>query len=128
LWHCIERCIFLFTRQVAKAFLFLNAFFIIIKKYFASTELSLSQRVEYLSRAILCVKSGESGVGGRAAGELLHHLEEKMEVLLALLPVLEVLLVGGRWQSSRGAATSCRGENGSITSIITGIRSVISRG
>jgi hypothetical protein len=51
-----------------------------------------------------------------------------MEVLLALLPVLEVLLVGGRRQSSRGAATSSRGENGGITSIITGIRSVISRG
>ena len=45
-----------------------------------STELSLSNRVEYLSRAILCVKSGEAGEGGRAAGELLHHLEEKMEV------------------------------------------------
>ena len=35
---------------------------------------SLSGRVSYLSRAIMCVKSSEG------AGELLHHLEEKMEV------------------------------------------------
>ena len=49
-----------------------------------STELSLSSRVEYLSRAILCVKSGGEGGAGtntRGAGELLHHLEEKMEVI-----------------------------------------------
>ena len=50
--------------------------------FVSSTDLSLSHRVEYLSRAILCVKSGETGVGGRVAGELLHHLEEKMEVKL----------------------------------------------
>jgi len=44
----------------------------------------LSSRVEYLSRAILCVKSGGEGGAGtntRGAGELLHHLEEKMEVI-----------------------------------------------
>ena len=36
---------------------------------------SLEGRISYLSRAIMCVKSSEG------AGELLHHLEEKMEVL-----------------------------------------------
>jgi len=51
-----------------------------------STELKLSSRVEYLSRAIMCVKSAEGGAG---AGELLHHLEEKMEVARVQLMVLE---------------------------------------
>ena len=40
---------------------------------------SLEGRISYLSRAIMCVKSSEG------AGELLHHLEEKMEVLLKFL-------------------------------------------
>ena len=50
-----------------------------------STELSLSGRVSYLSRAIMCVKSSEG------AGELLHHLEEKMEVARVQLAVLEAV-------------------------------------
>merc|ERR1719193_196125 len=54
-----------------------------------STELNLHSRVEYLSRAILCVRSGESGANSRGAGELLHHLEEKMEVARVHLMVLE---------------------------------------
>jgi len=48
-----------------------------------STELSLAGRVSYLSRAIMCVKSSEG------AGELLHHLEEKMEVARVQLAVLD---------------------------------------
>ena len=62
----------------------------------SSTELSLSHRVEYLSRAILCVKSGETGVGGRVAGELLHHLEEKMEVKLVGLGLVRGVRVAGK--------------------------------
>merc|ERR1719219_2580842 len=59
-----------------------------------STELDLAGRVEYLSRAVMCVKSSE---GSRAAGELLHHLEEKMEVARVQLQVKEavVCLPGG---------------------------------
>jgi len=56
-----------------------------------STELSLSGRVQYLSRAIMCVKSSEGGSANRAAGELLHHLEEKMEVARVQLQVLEAV-------------------------------------
>jgi len=56
-----------------------------------STELDLAGRVQYLSRAIMCVKSSEGGSGGRAAGELLHHLEEKMEVARVQLQVLEAV-------------------------------------
>lgn len=49
-----------------------------------TTELDLSGRVAYLSRAIMCVKTSGDG-----AGELLHHLEEKMEVARVQLTVLE---------------------------------------
>ena len=42
-----------------------------------SNELDLGGRVEYLSRAVMCVKSSEGGgAASRAAGEL----EEKMEM------------------------------------------------
>ena len=58
-----------------------------------STEINLQQRIEYLSRAIICVKSGEicmeSHRGG--TGQLLHDLEEKMEVARVQLQVLDSL-------------------------------------
>lgn len=43
-------------------------------------EVLLPQRIEYLARAILCVKSGQSMVSLASQGEFLHELEEKMEV------------------------------------------------
>ena len=53
----------------------------------------MKQRLEYLSRAIMCVKSGE--LGGESSkvgvGELLHDLEEKMEVARVQLQVVEAL-------------------------------------
>lgn len=58
-----------------------------------STEVNLHQRLEYLSRAIMCVKSGE--LGGESSkvgvGELLHDLEEKMEVARVQLQIVEAL-------------------------------------
>ena len=58
-----------------------------------STEVDLKQRLEYLSRAIMCVKSGE--LGGESSkvgvGELLHDLEEKMEVARVQLQIVEAL-------------------------------------
>ena len=45
-----------------------------------STDLPLTQRIEYLSRAIMCAKSATSLGGSTASGEFLHELEEKMEV------------------------------------------------
>ena len=44
-----------------------------------STEIDLNKRIEYLSRAVVCVKSGES-TASDASGDILHGLEEKMEV------------------------------------------------
>ena len=59
-----------------------------------STEINLQQRIEYLSRAIICVKSGEicmeSHRGG--TGQLLHELEEKMEVARVQLQILEKMV------------------------------------
>ena len=46
----------------------------IFGRFFQKKSCSLEGRISYLSRAIMCVKSSEG------AGELLHHLEEKMEV------------------------------------------------
>ena len=44
-----------------------------------STELTLKKRLEYLSRATVCAKSTGSIVS-TSEGELLHILEDKMEV------------------------------------------------
>jgi len=69
-----------------------------------STELHLGGRVEYLSRAVMCVKSSEGGgSASRAAGELLHHLEEKMEVARVQLQVQEAVagMPGGGAQLAR---------------------------
>jgi nuclear pore complex protein Nup155 len=40
----------------------------------------LNKRIEYLSRAVVCVKSGEATSASDASGDILHNLEEKMEV------------------------------------------------
>ncbi|KAG7264498.1 hypothetical protein CRUP_020636 [Coryphaenoides rupestris] len=45
-----------------------------------STEISLQQRLEYVSRAILSAKSSSTLSTQGADGEFLHQLEEKMEV------------------------------------------------
>lgn len=42
--------------------------------------MTLSQRIEYLSRAIMCVKGSELRISSSGEGEFLHELEEKMEV------------------------------------------------
>lgn len=46
-----------------------------------STEISLKQRLEYISRAILSAKSSSCVSSLGADGEFLHELEEKMEVM-----------------------------------------------
>lgn len=44
--------------------------------------MSLAQRIEYLSRAIMCVKGSELRISASGEGEFLHELEEKMEVYI----------------------------------------------
>ncbi|KAL8597837.1 hypothetical protein ACOMHN_061370 [Nucella lapillus] len=56
------------------------------------TDLSLGRRIEYLSRAIMCAKSATSLGGKTASGELLHELEEKMEVVRLQLHVARLQL------------------------------------
>ncbi|ELU06399.1 hypothetical protein CAPTEDRAFT_198384 [Capitella teleta] len=51
-------------------------------------ELSLMQRMEYLSRAMMCAKSSTSST---ADGEFLHELEEKMEVARLQLKIHETI-------------------------------------
>ena len=55
-----------------------------------STELNLKSRVEYLSRAIMCVKSVE-GETSRGVGQLLTELEEKMEVSVNYFKIFSLL-------------------------------------
>ena len=50
-----------------------------------SPNLTLDQRVEYISRAVMCAKSCNLATSGSSIGEFLHELEDKMEVR------------GGRW-------------------------------
>ena len=58
-----------------------------------STELTLAARVAYLGRAVLCVKS--CSVVDRGMGELLQHLEEKMEVARVQVGLLETVRAKG---------------------------------
>jgi len=53
--------------------------------------INLSQRLEYLSRAVICAKSSTSRLGTSAAGEFLHELEEKMEVARLQMNVYKCL-------------------------------------
>ncbi|XP_044151545.1 nuclear pore complex protein Nup155 [Bufo gargarizans] len=56
-----------------------------------STDISLKQRIEYLSIAILSAKSS-SGVSTLSDGEFLHELEEKMEVARIQLQIQGTLI------------------------------------
>jgi len=59
-----------------------------------STEIDLKSRIEYLSRAIVCIKSEEVGIldAHRTNGaELLHDLEEEMEVVRVQQTVVEAM-------------------------------------
>ena len=47
---------------------------------YSSTEISLQQRIEYLSRATMSAKSSTMRTSSASEGEFLHELEEKMEV------------------------------------------------
>lgn len=63
-----------------------------------SSEVNLHLRIEYLSRAIVCMKCSDSrptALSGEniqsSAGEFLHELEEKMEVARIQLQLLETI-------------------------------------
>ncbi|MCI4388036.1 hypothetical protein PGIGA_G00080920 [Pangasianodon gigas] len=56
-----------------------------------STEISLQQRLEYISRAILSAKSSSCISSMGADGEFLHELEEKMEVVRIQVQIQETL-------------------------------------
>uniref|UniRef100_A0A8C2EBY7 Nuclear pore complex protein Nup155 n=1 Tax=Cyprinus carpio TaxID=7962 RepID=A0A8C2EBY7_CYPCA len=56
-----------------------------------STEISLKQRLEYISRAILSAKSSSCVSSLGADGEFLHELEEKMEVVRIQVQIQETL-------------------------------------
>ena len=62
-----------------------------------SDDLTLTQRIEYLSRAAMCAKSctlsgaGVSAVGGSGGGggDFLHEIEEKLEVAQLQLQIMD---------------------------------------
>uniref|UniRef100_A0A673ZK87 Nuclear pore complex protein Nup155 n=1 Tax=Salmo trutta TaxID=8032 RepID=A0A673ZK87_SALTR len=56
-----------------------------------STEISLKQRLEYISRAILSAKSSSCISAQGAEGEFLHQLEEKMEVVRIQVQIQDTL-------------------------------------
>ena len=45
-----------------------------------STDVKLQQRIEYLSRAVMCSKSSSLRTSSASEGEFLHEIEEKLEV------------------------------------------------
>ncbi|CDQ75876.1 unnamed protein product [Oncorhynchus mykiss] len=56
-----------------------------------STEISLKQRLEYISKAILSAKSSSCISAQGAEGEFLHQLEEKMEVVRIQVQIQDTL-------------------------------------
>uniref|UniRef100_A0AAY4CVL4 Nuclear pore complex protein Nup155 n=1 Tax=Denticeps clupeoides TaxID=299321 RepID=A0AAY4CVL4_9TELE len=56
-----------------------------------SMDISLKQRLEYISRAILSAKSSSCTFSQGTDGEFLHELEEKMEVLRIQVQIQETL-------------------------------------
>ena len=54
-----------------------------------STEIHLNHRIEYLSRAIVCIKSEEMDSHRSNGAEMLHELEEQMEVARVQLSLVE---------------------------------------
>ncbi|KAM3874094.1 nuclear pore complex protein Nup155 isoform 2-T2 [Diretmus argenteus] len=56
-----------------------------------STEISLKQRLEYISRAILSAKSSSCILAQGADGEFLHELEEKMELVRIQVQIQDTL-------------------------------------
>uniref|UniRef100_A0A8C4XEZ7 Nuclear pore complex protein Nup155 n=1 Tax=Erpetoichthys calabaricus TaxID=27687 RepID=A0A8C4XEZ7_ERPCA len=56
-----------------------------------SSEITLQQRLEYISRAILSAKSSTSAISQATNGEFLHELEEKKEVARIQLQIQDML-------------------------------------
>ncbi|XP_006813173.1 nuclear pore complex protein Nup155 [Saccoglossus kowalevskii] len=55
------------------------------------TDVNLTQRIEYISRAIMSAKSSNLRTSSASDGEFLHQLEEKMEVARIQLKVFEAI-------------------------------------
>ncbi|KAM4809382.1 nuclear pore complex protein Nup155 [Rhinophrynus dorsalis] len=72
---------------------FINAARVVAKlSNMPSSEISLKQRLEYISRAILSAKSSTAVSSLAADGEFLHELEESMEVARIQLQIQETLI------------------------------------
>lgn len=54
-------------------------------QFTSRTELTLDERIEYISRAVMCAKSCNQQTSASHEGEFLHELEEKMEVINGLI-------------------------------------------
>lgn len=73
------------------------------------TDIDLYHRLQYLSRAIICMKSCQTPLlsDGVSSGELLHELEEKMQVASIQLQLLESLQRRGGDAAEVAEAISC---------------------
>ncbi|GFN98864.1 nuclear pore complex protein nup155-like [Plakobranchus ocellatus] len=79
--------------------------------------INLTQRLEYLSRAVICAKSSTSRLGTAAAGELLHELEEKMEVARLQMQVYKCICNMGNSPDKEDAKNKLDSELLDITSL-----------
>ncbi|KAK3794466.1 hypothetical protein RRG08_003619 [Elysia crispata] len=81
------------------------------------SSINLTQRLEYLSRAVICAKSSTSRLGTAAAGELLHELEEKMEVARLQMQVYKCISNLGKAPDKEAAKSKLDSELLDITSL-----------
>lgn len=56
-----------------------------------STAIGLTQRIEYLSRSIVCARAAETSFGSAVQGQFLYELEEKMDVAKVQSQVLDTV-------------------------------------
>ncbi|BFZ16747.1 hypothetical protein BsWGS_19786 [Bradybaena similaris] len=81
------------------------------------SNINLTQRLEYLSRAVICAKSSTTRLGTSAAGEFLHELEEKMEVARLQMQVYKCLSSMGKSSDLEAAKAKLDSELLDITSL-----------
>ncbi|CAI8052459.1 Nuclear pore complex protein Nup155 [Geodia barretti] len=80
-------------------------------------ELTLDQRVEYMSRGVMCAKSSRLTTTSDTIGELLHELEEKMEVARIQLQISEALKLQPQTQPVKTAIRKLDGQLADISTL-----------
>ena len=78
--HCMYRAFIVYTLCTSTLHIHVHDVL-----YICRHEFTLDDRIEYLSRAVMCAKSCNLTTSASKEGEFLHELEEKMEVCFDII-------------------------------------------